>query len=148
MRIASVVFRSQTHALKKFSYARAYVAAVQAICDARANAPSRVQGPEWILKNNLHLLSQLAHVSGACAAQIASVKAHVARGRRIELKDASGKRGLSTPRLADDTERFPARKCEGNVFDRVEPSRRASESICFDGKALRETLDLKDFALC
>ncbi|BEP95342.1 hypothetical protein GmRootA79_37260 [Acidovorax sp. A79] len=148
MRIASVVFCPQSHALKKFSHAHANVAAVQTICDARANAPSRVQGPEWILKNNLHLLSQFAHVSGACAAQIASVKAHLTRGRRIELKDTAGKRGFSTPRLADDAERFPTRKREGNVFNRVEPSRRTSESICFDGKALRETLDLKDRALC
>src|SRR5487761_2510345 len=69
--------------------------------------PVRIKGVERILEDQLHSCQGLAELSTSQSHELLAAKAHLATRWSRELKDGTGKRGLSTSGLTDQGERLP-----------------------------------------
>ena len=92
----------------------------------------RIERSEWVLKDDLHITAQVAHLAAAAAGiaaqmqQIAAFEKNRAGSRFDEAKNQAPERALARAGFADQAERFPLLDVERDIVDRAHFATRLS----------------------
>ena len=80
------------------------------------HAKARIERRERILKNNLQIAAQPAHVPAASRQQVAPFKANRSRSRLNQSQNQSSQRALARARLANQSQRLAGLNVERNLI--------------------------------
>src|SRR5690606_472388 len=92
-----------------------HAAADQRLLDDIENAPRRIERPERVLKDHLHVASRLDQAAPAQRREVSTSEPDGPRFRPRYLEQCSSERGLAGSRLSDDADRLVPTSRERHV---------------------------------
>ena len=109
--------------------------------DQVADLHARVERPDRVLEDDLHVPARLLQVLAAEPDDVDAVEHDLAGGRLEQAQDRPTERRLAAPGLADEPERLASADVEIDAVDGLQVAGRALEEPLADGEVLLQTSD-------